>query len=142
MKFRKISISLVILLCLLKIATCQLFEQLNFEPSALEKKSRSLFDEPEENLKPTNSIFDNNKAEKKTNNNDVPSIFGSVEDYLLKPIQAKKFKQIKKPINVQKYNNENKNIQNNAGPIKNLGKNQVANPSAEKDKKVNIGKIN
>jgi response regulator of citrate/malate metabolism len=119
-----------------------LFEQFNYEPSVLEKKSRSLFDEPEENLKPINSIFDNKKAEKKTNNEAVPLIFGSVEDYLLKPIQAQKLKQINKPNNIQKNNNANKNIQNNAGPIKNLVKNQVANPSAEKAKKVNIGKIN
>lgn len=142
MKFKKISISLVILLCLLKISTSQLFEQMNDEPSALEKKSRSLFDEPEENLKPTNSIFNSNNADKNTNNNNaVPSIFGSVEDDPVKPVEVPKPQQNVKQSAVQQENkNSNKTNQNNPSPIKNLA-NQVKKPTNENNKNNNLGKI-
>ncbi len=131
MKFKKFLISLVILVCLLKISTCQLFEQFNDELSALEKKSKSLFDEPEEDLKPINSIFGSNNAEKPSNNNAVPSIFGSVGDDLAKPIEVPKQQQIKKQT-------ANDKVQNNAGPIKNLAI-QVKKTANENTKPINSG---
>lgn len=131
MKFKKFSISLVILVCLLKISSCQLFEQFNDEPSALEKKSKSLFEEPDENLKPINSLFGSNNSEKKNNNDAVPSIFGSVEDQLVKPIEVPKPQQIKKQTS-------NNSVQNNAGPIKYLA-NQVQKSTSENNKTNNLG---
>ncbi len=147
MKFKKFSVSFVILICLLKISTCQLFEQFNDELSALEKKSTSLFDEQEDNLKPKDSILTDAKDEKNTNPNAVPSLFGSIEEDLLKPIAAAKPEQVKKQTVIQKdskiinkkNNNNNKNIKNNAGPIKNVA-NQAQKPSAESHKNNNLGK--
>jgi len=131
MKFSKFSISLVIIFCLLKISTCQLFEQFNDEPSALEKKTKSLFEEPEQNLNPINSIFGANNAEKKTNSEAVPSIFGSAEDDSIKSIAPAKPQQINKQ--------PAKNFpQLNAGPIKNLV-NQANKPIAQNNKTTNLG---
>lgn len=148
MKFKKFSISIAILICLLKIHTCQLFEQFNDEPSALEKNSKSLFDEPEENLKSINTIFGSENSEKKTNNNAVPSIFGSVEDELLKPIETPKIQQDNRPSGIQqnnqinKNNNANKNTKKYSGPIKNIG-NQTNKKSTGENIKPNVScKIN
>jgi hypothetical protein len=151
MKFKKFSISLVILICLLKIHTCQLFEQFNDEPSALEKNSKSLFDEPEQNLKPINSIFSSENSEK-INNNAVPSIFGSVEDDLLKPIDTAKLQQTNKLSGIKQnnQNNKNKNNKNNnankitkniSGPIKNLGNQANKKSTAETNKANSSGKF-
>lgn len=144
MKFKKISISLLIIVCLIKISTCQLFEQFNDEPVALEKKTKSLFEEPEKNIKPINSIFSDNKTEKKTNNNNnnnaVPSIFGAVDNNKIKPIMTPKPQQIDKLFNNQVNKNAKmNNIENNISPIKKLP-NQENKLGAKINKKNNLCK--
>lgn len=146
MKFKKFSISLAILICLMKICTCQLFEQFNDEPSALEKGTKSLFEQPEEKVNSINSIFGGNDVEKNISKNTVPSLFGSAENDLIRPIEAPKAQLANKQPSIPQTNqiiknDANKITKKNVGPIKNLS-NQVKKPSAESNKNNNLGKIN
>ena len=125
MKFTKIPLSILILLCVLKFSTSQLFESFNDEPSHLEKKSRSLFDDSEENIKPPTPTPQ--KKEKNTNNK-IASIFGSVEDETVKPIELQKNQPIQQINNQVKIQNKNINIKSNVsqGPIRSIN-NQAEN---------------